>query len=115
MFFNPFLGHLPVHPDSTDPICLVWNFDKLLTIIRSHSSVVCFMAGHDHDGGYCLDIETGVHHVTLEGVIETPPDSNAFGTVSVYKDRMVLKGSGRILDRVLLFPGCQSNAHRKAD
>lgn len=107
--------HLPVHPDSTDPNCLVWNFDQLLTIIRSHSSVVCYMSGHDHEGGYHLDQETGVHHVTLEGVIETPPDSNAFGTVSVYDDRMVLKGNGRIPDRVLLFPCRQNNPDHTAE
>nr|XP_046233204.1 manganese-dependent ADP-ribose/CDP-alcohol diphosphatase [Scatophagus argus] len=103
------VSHLPVHPNSTDYICLAWNFSELLAIIRSHSSVVCFMAGHDHDGGYHLDMETGVHHLTLEGVIETPPDSNAFGTVSVYEDRMVLKGNGRTADRVFLFPGCQND------
>ncbi|XP_075949139.1 manganese-dependent ADP-ribose/CDP-alcohol diphosphatase isoform X2 [Anarhichas minor] len=97
-------GHLPVHPCSTDDICLAWNFEELLAIIRSHSSVVCFMAGHDHDGGYYQDKDTGVHHMTLAGVIETPPDSNAFGTVSVYEDRMLLKGNGRITDRLFLFP-----------
>lgn len=98
------VSHLPVHPHSTDPICLAWNFDELLDIIRSHFSVVCFMAGHDHDGGYHRDKDTGVHHLTLEGVIETPPHSNAFGTVSVYEDKMVLKGKGRITDREFLFP-----------
>ena len=99
-----FPGHLPVHPDSTDPICLAWNYDQLLSILRSHSSVVCFMAGHDHEGGYHRDSQSGVHYLTLEGVIETPPDRNAFGTVSVYPDRMILKGCGRIADRELLFP-----------
>ncbi|XP_045925784.1 manganese-dependent ADP-ribose/CDP-alcohol diphosphatase [Micropterus dolomieu] len=107
------VSHLPVHPHSTDPMCLAWNFDELLAIIRSHSSVVCFMAGHDHDGGYCRDKDTGVHHLTLEGVIETPPEGNAFGTVSVYEDRMVLKGCGRIRDRVLRFPGRQSDADHR--
>lgn len=102
------VSHLPVHPRSTDPICLAWNFDELLAIIKSHSSVVCFMAGHDHDGGYCQDKDTGVHHLTLEGVIETPPDSDAFGTVSVYEDRMVLKGKGRMADRVFLFENHRS-------
>lgn len=101
--FFPCPGHLPVHPSSTDPICLLWNFDEVLALIRSHSSVVCFMAGHDHDGGYHLDQDTGVHHVTVEGVIETPPDSDAFGLVCVYEDRMELKGSGRVEDRVLFF------------
>ncbi|XP_057682397.1 manganese-dependent ADP-ribose/CDP-alcohol diphosphatase [Corythoichthys intestinalis] len=98
------MSHLPVHPFSTTPMCLAWNFDELLSIIQSHNSVVCFIAGHDHDGGYCLDKSTGVHHLTLEAVIETSPDSNAFGTVSVYEDRMVLKGVGRISNIDILFP-----------
>lgn len=73
-------------------------------MIGSHSSVVCFMAGHDHNGGYHLDEDTGIHHVTFEGVIETPPDSNAFGILSVFEDRMELEGSGRVANRVLVFP-----------
>ncbi|XP_068439701.1 manganese-dependent ADP-ribose/CDP-alcohol diphosphatase [Clinocottus analis] len=108
------VSHLPVHPCSTDAICLSWNFDELLALIRSHSSVVCFMAGHDHDGGYHQDPDTGVHHVTLAGVIETPPDSDAFGTVSVYEDRMVLQGSGRVTDRVFLFQPTQSDTEPTA-
>ncbi|XP_068161241.1 manganese-dependent ADP-ribose/CDP-alcohol diphosphatase [Antennarius striatus] len=104
--------HLPVHPDSTEPNCLAWNYEELLALLRSHSSVVCFMAGHDHEGGYHQDKETGVHHITFEGVIETPPDSNAFATVSVYEDRMEMKGHGRIRDRVLLFPGCSETDDR---
>ncbi|XP_066560786.1 manganese-dependent ADP-ribose/CDP-alcohol diphosphatase isoform X2 [Amia ocellicauda] len=97
------ISHLPIHPHSTDPVCLAWNYDEVLSILHSHRSVVCFMAGHDHDGGYFLD-ECGVHHLTFEGVIETPPDSDAFGTVYVYEDRMILKGKGRVSDRVLLYP-----------
>uniref|UniRef100_A0A3Q3X8I3 Manganese-dependent ADP-ribose/CDP-alcohol diphosphatase n=1 Tax=Mola mola TaxID=94237 RepID=A0A3Q3X8I3_MOLML len=107
--------HLPVHPKSAETTCLAWNFDKVLAMIRSHSCVVCFLAGHEHKGGYHLDTDTGVHHLTLEAVIETPPDSNAFGMVFVYDDRMELKGSGRMPDRVLLFPGCQSDADQRAE
>ncbi|XP_030610966.1 manganese-dependent ADP-ribose/CDP-alcohol diphosphatase [Archocentrus centrarchus] len=105
------VSHVPVHPDCTDNVCLAWNFDELLAVIRSHSSVVCYMAGHAHDGGYCRDEDTGVHHLTVDGVIETPPDSNAFATVSVYRDRMVLKGCGSIRDRVFLFPGSQNDSN----
>lgn len=108
-FFHPCPGHLPVHPGSTHPMCLVWNFSKVLDIISAHRSVVCFLAGHEHDGRYYLDKDTGVHHVTFEAVIETPPNSNAFGIVYVFKDRMVLKGSGRVADRVLHFPGYQGD------
>ncbi|XP_075996624.1 manganese-dependent ADP-ribose/CDP-alcohol diphosphatase [Genypterus blacodes] len=96
--------HLPVHPAAADPVCLPWNYEELLSTLRAHSSAVCFIAGHEHDGGYHWDPESAVHHLTLEGVIETPPDSDAFATVSVYEDRMVLKGNGRVADRELLFP-----------
>ncbi|KAJ8246374.1 hypothetical protein GJAV_G00267030 [Gymnothorax javanicus] len=97
------VSHLPVHPYATDPICLAWNYESVLSILHSHKCVVCFMAGHDHDGGYYRDA-AGVHHVTFEGVIETPPEHDAFGTVCVYEDRMALKGNGRVADRVLMYP-----------
>ncbi|XP_077183711.1 manganese-dependent ADP-ribose/CDP-alcohol diphosphatase isoform X2 [Paroedura picta] len=93
-------GHIPIHPQSSNCVCLAWNHKDALAVIHSHPSVVCFLAGHVHDGGYCLDSH-GVHHITLEGIIETPPESNAFGTVYVYDDRMVLKGRGRVPDLVM--------------
>ncbi|KAJ3608463.1 hypothetical protein NHX12_025510 [Muraenolepis orangiensis] len=97
------LSHLPVHPLATEPICLAWNSEEVLTLLEAHSCVVCFMAGHDHDGGYHRDRRSGVHHLTLEGVVETPPESHAFATVSVYQDRMLLEGRGRTAHRELLF------------
>ncbi|XP_042658511.1 manganese-dependent ADP-ribose/CDP-alcohol diphosphatase isoform X2 [Tyto alba] len=95
-------GHLPIHPDASDRVCLAWNYEDALSVIHSHQCVVGFLAGHLHDGGYCLDSH-GVHHLTLEGVIETPPESSAFGTIYVYEDKMILKGRGRISDRVMHF------------
>nr|QFF91292.1 ADP-ribose/CDP-alcohol diphosphatase, manganese dependent isoform 3 [Potamotrygon motoro] len=74
----------------------------MLSMLQAHSSVVCFIAGHDHDGGYYLD-DCGIHHLTFEGVIETSPESQAFGTVHVYEDRMILEGRGRIPRRVLWY------------
>uniref|UniRef100_A0A5F8H1I0 Manganese-dependent ADP-ribose/CDP-alcohol diphosphatase n=1 Tax=Monodelphis domestica TaxID=13616 RepID=A0A5F8H1I0_MONDO len=96
------VGHIPIHPDSSDSVCLAWNYRDALSIIWSHKCVVCFLAGHTHDGGYCLDTH-GVHHITLEGVIETPPESQAFGTVHVYPDKMVLKGKGRVPNRIMYY------------
>ncbi|KAI1232278.1 Manganese-dependent ADP-ribose/CDP-alcohol diphosphatase, partial [Lamprotornis superbus] len=91
-------AHVPLHPCASNGVCLAWNYEAALSVIHAHRSVVCVLAGHLHDGAYCLDCH-GVHHLTLEGVIETPPDSNAFGTIYVYEDKMVLKGRGRIPDR----------------
>ncbi|XP_067914786.1 manganese-dependent ADP-ribose/CDP-alcohol diphosphatase-like [Heterodontus francisci] len=93
-------AHVPIHPCSTNSQGVAWNYEEILSVLYAHSSVVCFMAGHDHDGGYYLD-DHGIHHLTFEGVIETSPESHAFGTIHVYSDRMILKGRGRIQDRIL--------------
>ncbi|XP_044130964.1 manganese-dependent ADP-ribose/CDP-alcohol diphosphatase-like [Bufo gargarizans] len=95
-------GHLPVHPSSTDPICLTWNYQEVLDLLQSHPCVVAYFSGHDHDGGYHQD-ECGIHHLTFNGIIETPPESQAFGTMYVYQDKMVLKGRGLVPDRTLLY------------
>ncbi|NWX35153.1 ADPRM diphosphatase, partial [Notiomystis cincta] len=95
-------AHVPIHPGASNGVCLAWNYEAALSVIHSHGCVVCVLAGHLHDGAYCLDSH-GVHHLTLEGLIETPPESTAFATVHVYEDKMVLKGRGRIPDRVMDF------------
>ncbi|CAI9557081.1 unnamed protein product [Staurois parvus] len=99
-------GHVPIHPEAKRTPCLAWNYKDILQVIQSvfgsHQSVVCYFAGHDHSGGYHQDSH-GIHHVTMEGVIESPPDSNAFGTVDIYEDRMVLRGRGRVKNRVLIY------------
>lgn len=94
------VSHLPIYPEASDSVCLAWNYRDALTVIWSHQCVVCFFAGHTHDGGYAQD-PFGVHHINLEGIIETAPNSQAFGTVYVYPDKMMLKGRGRVPDRVM--------------
>ncbi|XP_069808554.1 manganese-dependent ADP-ribose/CDP-alcohol diphosphatase-like [Dendropsophus ebraccatus] len=93
-------GHIPIHPKAKCSNCLVWNYDEILRTIQSHQSVVCYFAGHEHSGGYHQDSH-GIHHITMEGVVESPPGSNAFGTVFVYEDGMLLQGRGRVRDRFL--------------
>lgn len=95
-------SHLPVHPCAADPICLAWNHEAVLSVLRSHRSVLCFIAGHDHDGGRYTD-SSGAQHITLEGVIETPPHSHAFATAYIYEDRMVMKGRGRVEDLTITY------------
>lgn len=96
------VSHIPVHPFSSSSTCLAWNYEEVYPLLQSHKSVVCFMAGHDHDGGYCVD-SAGIHHLTVEGVIETPPGSDAYGSVYVYEDKMILRGKGRIQNRELVY------------
>ncbi|XP_042305481.1 manganese-dependent ADP-ribose/CDP-alcohol diphosphatase isoform X2 [Sceloporus undulatus] len=103
------VGHLPIHPHATNCVCLAWNYKEALSVIHSHHSVVCFLAGHLHYGSYCLDSH-GVHHLTLEGIIATPPERNAFGTIYVYNDRMLLKGNGSIPDREMVYKSHHHNS-----
>nr|DBA27470.1 TPA: hypothetical protein GDO54_007959 [Pyxicephalus adspersus] len=95
-------GHLPIYPPSTDPICLTWNFLEVLALLQSHPSVVAYFSGHDHDGGYSQDT-CGIHHITFNGLIETPPSSQAFATMEIYEDRMELQGRGLIPNRTLIY------------
>ncbi|CAI9557083.1 unnamed protein product [Staurois parvus] len=95
-------GHLPIYPPSTDPICLTWNYLDVLSMLQVHPSVVAYFAGHDHDGGYCQDPH-GIHHITFNGIIETPPDSQAFATMEIYEDRMELRGRGLVPNRTLIY------------
>lgn len=93
-------SHVPAHPDSTSrecaDACLIWNFDEVLQILRRHKSVVrVFFAGHDHFGGYARDQGSGIHFVTLQGVIETALNDNAYATVEVFRDRVLVNGKGR--------------------
>ncbi|CAH2292013.1 manganese-dependent ADP-ribose CDP-alcohol diphosphatase isoform X1 [Pelobates cultripes] len=94
------IGHLPIHLDSTDAICLAWNYKEILSALQSHPCVIGYFAGHDHDGGYSVDA-SGIHHITFKGVIETPPENQAFGTMYMYEDKMVLKGRGLVLSKTL--------------
>ena len=89
-------GHLPVHHGASDYMCLSWNAETVLRTLWSFADTVCaYLAGHDHDGGYCLD-EQGIHHITLSAILETPSHSNAFATVNVFEDRVKMRGYGEL-------------------
>eukprot|EP00058_Branchiostoma_floridae_P021558 XP_002607048.1 hypothetical protein BRAFLDRAFT_68177 [Branchiostoma floridae] len=95
-------GHVPVHPNSCYVMCLLWNYQDVLNILQDFSDVVlAYFSGHDHGGGYHYDSGNEIHHVTLPGVIEVPPGSNAFGTVDVFSDRLVMHGVGQLESRVM--------------
>uniref|UniRef100_A0A8C5QZ90 Manganese-dependent ADP-ribose/CDP-alcohol diphosphatase n=1 Tax=Leptobrachium leishanense TaxID=445787 RepID=A0A8C5QZ90_9ANUR len=93
-------SHVPIHPKAALKSCLAWNYKDMLDLLHLHPSVVCYFAGHDHNGGFHKD-NYGIYHITMEGVIESPPTANAFATVSVYSDRLVLHGRGRVKSRIL--------------
>ena len=86
-----FVGHIPIFVETSDPLCLVWNYAEILQILHKHRCVLAFLAGHTHLGAHSQD-EHGIHHVVFPGVIEAAPDCPALhSTVLLYPNRVVIR------------------------
>ena len=71
-------------------------------VLWQFSCVVACFHGHTHDWGYARDGK-GIHHCVFDAVVEAPLDSNAFATLHVKDDSIVIEGFGIIPSRVLKF------------
>jgi 3',5'-cyclic AMP phosphodiesterase CpdA len=86
-------AHIPVCREATSERHLLWNNDAALAVLDRHAGVVeAFFAGHYHTGGYAC--RCGVHHVTLNGMLEAPESATScHAFVDVFPDRLELRGS----------------------
>ena len=88
-------SHQPIHPGSTWPTCLVWNYDEILDILRSYNDVIiASFSGHAHKGGYIRDEESGIHFRSVEAVLESSPPIRTYAIVDVFEDKLVIRGEG---------------------
>jgi len=88
-------SHQPIHPGSTYPTCLIWNFDEILEIVRKYNDVVmASFSGHAHKGGYVRDEVSGVHFRTFEAVLESPHPIRTYAMVDVFENRLNVRGEG---------------------
>ncbi len=90
--------HLPTLAAASREHLLLWNHEEVLNALESDECVVGYFSGHDHDGGYAQ--RKGIHHVTLQGMVEAPA-KNAYAVVDVYEDRLELRGTGKVPSRRL--------------
>eukprot|EP00611_Tribonema_gayanum_P032463 TRINITY_DN9715_c0_g1_i4.p2 TRINITY_DN9715_c0_g1~~TRINITY_DN9715_c0_g1_i4.p2 ORF type:complete len:229 (-),score=78.58 TRINITY_DN9715_c0_g1_i4:131-817(-) len=97
-------SHQPLHPESAAPVCLLWNYASVLSLLweRPRGEVVAVFAGHAHRGGYVRD-EQGIHHQVVEACLETPPGQDAHALVYAYEDRLVVEGRGAVRSLVMPF------------
>ena len=72
--------------------------EAVTKILDETGCVVAWFAGHDHQGGYAF--RNGVHHITLKGMVESPPN-NAFAVVKLTSRKIILKGRGKETKRTL--------------
>jgi manganese-dependent ADP-ribose/CDP-alcohol diphosphatase len=89
------LSHQPILPGSSSPVCLVWNYDEVLAVLREYNDVVVVsLSGHAHKGGYERDEESGIHFRVIEAALESPSPIKTYGMADVYDDRLVIRGFG---------------------
>ncbi|KAI5057569.1 hypothetical protein GOP47_0027584 [Adiantum capillus-veneris] len=94
--------HIPLHPEVTLPCALLWNYADVLDAIHKFPCVKLCLTGHAHTGGYTKDAH-GVHHRSLEAILECPPGSDAFGHIDVYDHHISLVGVDRMESTDMLF------------
>ena len=99
-----FSAHIPLDIDTSDNMCLVWNYQEVLDVLHRHKSAQVFFAGHTHCEGHIQDdLNGGMHHLVWPAILECKPGNNAYGIVTVYEDRMEVEGYGKVHSRCMDF------------
>lgn len=89
------LSHQPLFPDSSNFVCLAWNYDEILDLLKDYSdTVVASFSGHAHRGGYKRCDESGIHYRVFEAALESPDPIKTYALVDLYDDRIVVRGNG---------------------
>ncbi len=91
--------HHPLLKGSAPDMYRAWDADVLAEVLCGCPAVALVLNGHHHRGGAAT--ADGLHFITFEGLLEAPPDSNAYGVVEVHADRIVIEGHGYASSRVL--------------
>ena len=61
-----------------------------------------YLSGHAHVHGYTVDAKSGIHYLVLHGIIETSPDQDAYSTITIKKDKLIVEGRG--VEQSLILP-----------
>jgi manganese-dependent ADP-ribose/CDP-alcohol diphosphatase len=98
------LSHQPILPGSSSPLCLMWNFNDVLRVLRQYRcTIMASFAGHAHRGGYARDEQSGIHFRVFESVLETPRPYMTYGFVDIHEDFMQVRGIGECISAVYDF------------
>ena len=87
-------SHLPVYRRCVHPSGLMWNAETVLAAIQRSRSVVAWVSGHDHAGGYAVD-EAGIHHMIPPAPLECNEGQVAFGVLTVGSEGAQLQWEGK--------------------
>jgi manganese-dependent ADP-ribose/CDP-alcohol diphosphatase len=79
--------HMPVFAAASQEQNVMWTCEEVLEVLHSVSAgtVMAWINGHDHDGGYAVDAK-GIHHITPPAPIECDEGEVSYGTMTVHDD-----------------------------
>lgn len=89
--------HHPLYPNNSHNAL---NDREVLNVISRYNCVKAVFSGHNHAGNF--GYYKGIPFVTVEGMIETE-NENAYGVIEIYRDKMTIKGRGRVTSREVSF------------
>lgn len=88
-------GHVPIYAKSSDARNICWDSSAILELLHQYKCVIAYLAGHDHNGGSAVD-EHGIYHITMPGIIETPPNETCFATAVLSPEELYIHGHGKM-------------------
>ncbi|KAL2650474.1 hypothetical protein R1flu_018602 [Riccia fluitans] len=92
-------AHHPVLEGSAPLTHLMWNYEEVSSMLLASPSVVLFLCGHYHSGGY---LRVGnKHFVTVQAILQAPPDTEAHAFIHVFDDYISIEGYGFVESRHL--------------
>lgn len=87
-------SHQPILPESSNPVCLVWNYHDVLEILKDYNDVVmASLSGHAHKYGY--KEWNGIHFRVLEAVLESPRPHHTFCILDIFDHALKVNGYGK--------------------
>ena len=82
---------------------MAWNAPVIAKLLNDSPAVAVVFSGHDHIGGYTCT--GGKHYIIPQAMLESPEASTAYGIVTIYDDRIELKGFGTVTSRTCALKG----------
>jgi manganese-dependent ADP-ribose/CDP-alcohol diphosphatase len=91
-------GHLPLWPDTDRHIA--WNAAEVRKIFERYGCVRAYLCGHVHFSGYAM--QNGIHYLTLPAAVNDS-SGKTWATVQIWPDKVEIKGTGNVEDKILMF------------
>jgi hypothetical protein len=96
-------SHMAIYRPASQEQNLLWNSEEILNILHTtpKGTVVSFISGHDHDGGFATDSH-GIHHIVPCSPIECDEGEMSFGVFEIYANERAVKidWTGKLPPRV---------------